>query len=162
MNVQLGPMDDPAERWDSPLNNPTTRGSSFYDSLTAADENIAELAALRAQLAVTKLSGNDHVPQWKPLAAGIASLVERYQSDAADCTQREAITNLASLLRHASAFAGALSREVERYSVEVVDARIENNRLKLQLRDAGCTCDDSDTAWMDCKAHPQQCRVGKR
>jgi hypothetical protein len=30
---------------------------------------------------------------------------------------------------------------------------------KVQV-EVKCTCRESDIAWMDCKAHPQQCRSG--
>lgn len=115
-------MNDPADQWDSPLSQPTGRPSAFFKANTAADEKIADLAALRA-----RLDADDAKPEWKPLAAGIAMMVDRYYAAAADADQEAAIVNLASLLRHASAFASALSREVKHYAA---DARDANERAR--------------------------------
>lgn len=115
-------MNDPASQWDSPLSQPTGRPSAFFTQLTAADEKLAEIAAFRA-----RMEADDAKPEWKPLAAGIAMMVDRYYQHAATADQEAAIVNLASLLRHASAFAGALCREVEHYAA---DAREANERAR--------------------------------
>lgn len=119
-------MKDPADQWDSPIAAPlgpdwptVGRTDGFFRANTAADEKIAELEALRARVGDTAVV----VPEWKPIAAGLTVMVERYYALAADASQEAAITNLASLLRHASAFAGAVCTEIEHYAFEAAEAR---------------------------------------
>ncbi|AVO21349.1 hypothetical protein PBI_MEGABEAR_39 [Mycobacterium phage Megabear] len=95
-------MNDPADAWDG--ERPV---------MTLADKAIAAAVA----------AGSSEVPAWQPIAAGIAVLIERYYANAADATQEAAITNLAGLLRHASAFNAAVCREVEHYATEAREAR---------------------------------------
>lgn len=127
-------MNDPADRWDSPLSAKHESTDppipAFFRALTSADEKIAELAQLR-----TRLNSADAVPEWKPLAEGMALLIDRYYGMAAGCDQEAAITNLASLLRHASAFSAALCREVEHYATDARDAREQARDLQDRLVD---------------------------
>lgn len=52
----------------------------------------------------------------------MAELVRRYLDRADTDDHRAAIMNLAGLLRHATAYAAALTREIEHYAAEARDA----------------------------------------
>lgn len=82
-----------------------------------ASQKIADLDEYR-----NRIGEPNSQPEWQPIAAGIAALIDKYYSQAADDDQRTALTNLAGLLRHCSGFATALSRDVEHYAHEAEDS----------------------------------------
>jgi acetyl-CoA carboxylase alpha subunit len=74
-------------------------------------------------------------PDSKALAHNIAHLVDRYFQNATE-SDRGAITNLAGLLRHATAYTAALTRELEEWAKAesaALDERDEALRLVDEL-----------------------------
>jgi hypothetical protein len=101
-------VNDPADLWDAPA------PSKFFGALSEADEQVAELAALRSAFEAGQ--------RWQLIAEGIGQLLDRYHRDAADTDQQAALANVAGLLRHCSVFAAALAGEVHHWAAAADDA----------------------------------------